>query len=165
MNVIISLVILSAYTLWVCIKYGIPSSLSQSYYEIKWGPIFTLVLWTSALLVLPTCMDITPYTQIIPFAGIFGLMLVGAAPRVRDYEKTVHIIGASIAGIFSQLWVIFYRNPWWMMLWVIPMITFIIIFIKTINKGNLSMELDKVRFIFWCEIICFANLYINLLLS
>ena len=80
-------------------------------------------------------------------------------------RKTIHIIGASIAGIFSQLWVIFYRNPWWMMLWVIPIITFIIIFIKTVNKENLIIELDKVKFIFWCEMICFVNLYINLLLG
>lgn len=161
-SVIISLVILTTYVIWTSVKYGVPDSISQSYYNLKWSPLFTLVIWTCGFLILPTIMDQTAAvssTQVVPFLGVFGLLLVGAAPRVRDYERTIHIIGASIAGIFSQLWIILYGNPWTLLLWIGPMILLMSLMIRR------DKDLDKVNFVFWVEITAFAQLYLSLLIN
>lgn len=168
--VLISLLILVTYTITVCTKYGIPESLSQSYYSISWKPLFTLVIVICGFLILPPCMDLAEdaSTQIIPFLGISGLLLVAAAPRVRDYERTIHIIGASISGIFSQLWVVLYGTPQVLWSWfLIGGLMIYGIFSAKDGKNILTMgqALDKVHFIFWTEMICFFNIYASLLLS
>jgi hypothetical protein len=159
-----SLVLLGTYTIWFCVKYSIPESLSQSYYYIPWKPLWTLVLMAAGFLVLPECMDRASNapTQIIPFVGIFGLLLVAAAPRVRDYERTTHIIGASVAGIFSQLWVILYGKPWTLCVWFIILGLFLIGHIQN-RELTFGEVLDKYKIVFWGEVACFFTLYINLL--
>lgn len=166
MAVLISLLILTTYTVIVCIKYGIPESLSQSYYSISWKPLFTLIIMTVGFLLLPACMDKAEdsSTQIIPFLGISGLLLVAAAPRVRDYERTIHIVGASVSGIFSQLWVLLYGQPKTMLAWFALGILGIysVLRYKDLTTGQ---ALDKNHFIFWTEVVCFFTLYTSLLLA
>ncbi len=160
--VLLSLLILTIYIILVCKKYGVPDSISDSYYYIGWKPIFTLVMWFVGGFMLPKAMEVTPETQIIPFLAICGVLLVGAAPRVRDYERTIHIIGASIGGIFSQLWILIYAYPLTLLSWIIPIVMFQSK--VSLTKEGLMERLDSINFVFWSEIICFANIYINLLI-
>jgi hypothetical protein len=162
MTIIISLLILLTYTTLVCTKYGIPTSLSDSYYYIGWKPIFTLTMWVCGILVLPKCMDMAATTQIVPFLAISGIFLVGAAPRVREYERKIHIVGATTSGIFSQLWVILYGTPISLLSWIIPgEIVLWCIF----NRGNKKLieTIDSKNIVFWCEVSCFTSLFISLL--
>ena len=160
--VLLSLSILATYIILVCRKYGVPDSISDSYYYIGWKPIFTLVMWFVGGFLLPKTMTITPETQIIPFLAVCGIMLVGAAPRVRDYERTIHIIGASIGCIFSQLWILIYAYPLTLLTWIIP----VVMFLSKLSPGKegLVERLDSINFTFWSEIICFVNIYTNLLI-
>lgn len=160
---ITSLVILMSYTVAVCIKFGIPTTLSESYYFIYKKYLFTLVLWLSGFLLLPPIMEMTGGdTQIIPFLSVIGIMIVGAAPRYKEQERTLHIIGATMAGFFSQLWIILYAYPWTLLTWFILIIWAIGILIES-KLVEWSEELDKRKWFFWAEMLAFINLYLNII--
>lgn len=160
---ITSLVILMSYTVAVCIKFGIPTTLSESYYFIYKKYLFTLVLWLSGFLLLPPIMEMTGGdTQIIPFLSIIGIMIVGAAPKYKEQERTLHIIGATMAGFFSQLWIILYAYPWTLLTWAILIIWAIGILIES-KLMEWSEELDKRKWFFWAEMLAFINLYLNII--
>lgn len=160
---ITSLVILMSYTVAVCIKFGIPTTLSESYYFIYKKYLFTLVLWLSGFLILPPIMEMTGGdTQIIPFLSIIGIMIVGAAPRYKEQERTLHIIGATMAGFFSQLWIILYAYSWTLLTWFILIIWAIGILIES-KLVKWSEELDKRKWFFWAEMLAFINLYLNII--
>lgn len=160
---ITSLVILMSYTVAVCIKFGIPTTLSESYYFIYKKYLFTLVLWLSGFLLLPPIMEMTGGdTQIIPFLSIIGIMIVGAAPKYKEQERTLHIIGATMAGFFSQLWIILYAYPWTLLTWAILIIWAIGILIES-KLVKWSEELDKRKWFFWAEMLAFINLYLNII--
>lgn len=166
MEIIISLLILCTYLLYVCFKFNvIPVSISNTYYIIKWKPLFTLIISISALLTLPRGMDVASEKSdilLVPFLAVFGSLLVAVAPKVKDYEKTIHMVGAGISGIFSQIWVLLYGNIYTLLLLIIPLILGIISLIKY-KEGNLEERLDKLCFVFWTEIICLGTFYINLI--
>ena len=160
---ITSLVILMSYTVAVCIKFGIPTTLSESYYFIYKKYLFTLVMWLSGFLILPPIMEMTGGdTQIIPFLSIIGIMIVGAAPKYKEQERTLHIIGATMAGFFSQLWIILYAYPWTLLTWFILIIWAIGILIES-KLVKWSEELDKRKWFFWAEMLAFVNLYLNII--
>ena len=160
---ITSLVILMSYTVAVCIKFGIPTTLSESYYFIYKKYLFTLVLWLSGSLLLPPIMEMTGGdTQIIPFLSIIGIMIVGAAPKYKEQERTLHIIGATMAGFFSQLWIILYAYPWTLLTWFILIIWAIGILIES-KLMEWSEELDKRKWFFWAEMLAFINLFLNII--
>ena len=160
---ITSLVILMSYTVAVCIKFGIPTTLSESYYFIYKKYLFTLVLWLSGFLILPPIMEMTGGdTQIIPFLSIIGIMIVGEAPKYKEQERTLHIIGATMAGFFSQLWIILYAYPWTLLTWAILIIWAIGILIES-KLVEWSEELDKRKWFFWAEMLAFINLYLNII--
>lgn len=160
---ITSLVILMSYTVAVCIKFGIPTTLSESYYFIYKKYLFTLVMWLSGFLILPPIMEMTGGdTQIIPFLSIVGIMIVGAAPRYKEQERTLHIMGATMAGFFSQLWIILYAYPWTLLTWAILIIWAIGILIES-KLVEWSEELDKRKWFFWAEMLAFINLYLNII--
>ena len=160
---ITSLVILMSYTVAVCIKFGIPTTLSESYYFIYKKYLFTLVMWLSGFLILPPIMEMTGgNTQIIPFLSIIGIMIVGAAPRYKEQERTLHIMGATMAGFFSQLWIILYAYPWTLLTWFILIIWAIGILIES-KLVEWSEELDKRKWFFWAEMLAFINLYLNII--
>lgn len=160
---ITSLVILMSYTVAVCIKFGIPTTLSESYYFIYKKYLFTLVMWLSGFLLLPPIMEMTGGdTQIIPFLSIIGIMTVGAAPRYKEQERTLHIMGATMAGFFSQLWIILYAYPWTLLTWAILIIWAIGILIES-KLMEWSEELDKRKWFFWAEMLAFINLYLNII--
>lgn len=158
-SVIISLVILFTYVIWTSVTYGVPDSISQSYYNLKWNPLFTIVIWTTTALIVPALMESTEPTQIVPFLGIFGLLLVGAAPRVRDYDRTIHVIGACMAGIFSQLWVALYGDPWSLLMLLIPF--GLMIWYRMDDEETM----DSVNFVFWTEMTCYLSMYYNLIIK
>lgn len=160
---ITSLVILMSYTVAVCIKFGIPTTLSESYYFIYKKYLFTLVLWLSGFLLLPPIMEMTGGdTQIIPFLSIIGIMIVGAAPKYKEQERTLHIIGATMAGFFSQLWIILYAYPWILLTWAI-LITWAIGILIESKLVEWSEELDKRKWFFWAEMLAFINLFLNII--
>jgi hypothetical protein len=124
--------------------YGVLPSLSDSYYELpeKWRDyIFTPLFFALGLF-----SAILGESGWMVFAG-FGICLVGAAPQFKDsFVKPVHFVGAGIAAIFSQLYILFALGLW-------PLnIAFIVacILISVFRANNR---------IWWLEMACFVSAY------
>jgi hypothetical protein len=97
-QLILALLIMTAYLLLVIFKFGWLKSISDSYYHIKHKYIFTFVLWSFAVLMLLGVNDVIT-TPIYPFA-CFGIVIVGAYTQFKGskFIKTMHFVGA-ISGI------------------------------------------------------------------
>lgn len=152
---ILSFIILGIYTLWFCLKYGIPESLSQSYYSLPWKPLFQIIIVSSSFLLLPELMK-GGVLGGIPFIGVIGLMMVGIFPNIREkFERLVHICGATIGSICSIIWIVLFGNLYTLGLWSVPLILLLV-------KGTTPNFIDKYKFVFWIEIICYISIYLNL---
>lgn len=123
----IDILLMLVYILIIILAYGVPNSLSESYYLLpkKMRFIFTVVMLYHSLFlmisVFPTINDI--YTLILISISAFGLILVGMMPSFKDkYQKILHFFGALLAGGTSLVWMII------MGYWYIPMITYLIFF-------------------------------------
>lgn len=120
-QLILALLIMTAYLLLVIFKFGWLKSISDSYYHIKHKDIFTFVLWSFAVLMLLGVNDAI-ITVIYPFA-CFGIVIVGAYSHFKGskFIKVMHFIGA-IGGIalgIVGLWVEF--GYMWLTLIYLPL--------------------------------------------
>lgn len=143
---IIATIIFISYVGFCCWKFGIPETLSDTFYEV--GGLFSIVIWIVGSLILPDIINQTSSDiKLIPFLIVAGLIFVGAAPQFKGYERNVHIVGASVSGIFSQLWIILYNHPLLLLGWLL-----LLPFIK------------KKEVIFYAEMICMGMIITGLLI-
>ena len=111
---IISFIIMNvafwAYVIPMCIKYGIPTSISDSYYKLRRNlqGLFTLSMWGVAI---PAIILGVEQSGLAFLAGV-GIAFVGASPAFKSkdgkhsMEGTIHRIGALIGLIGSQLMIL-----------------------------------------------------------
>lgn len=145
--ILISGLIFNSYIVWIWSKYGVISSISDSYYYTDKPALFAFFIWGSAIPLM-----IVADTFLMQLAG--GLLcFVGAAPAFREEtEGKVHVFGALggyILGAISLtvdfgLWylsaimVAFYFISKWLKLenqaWWVEILGFILIIIGLIIK-------------------------------
>lgn len=117
---ILTLVALALFATYIVVAihfFGIPESLSNTYYlyEVKhkgFGWVFTGFMWTLALLLLPswigTSVNIGPwmsYFTFLSFLSAAAIAFVGTAPKFHeDAEGKVHVIAASLCAATAILW-------------------------------------------------------------
>lgn len=103
--VLISLFILTSYTISVVLRWGIPKSISQTFFSIhnKW--IFSFVMAASFMLIAEPLIETLPSMwQWLGFLTAAGGLLIAFAPNLEDaLEEQVHMTGAIIMGVASQL--------------------------------------------------------------
>ena len=100
----ISFLLILLYVIYIVINYGVPKSISATYYLIKPKWIFSLVLILSMVLSFNQFMDITPEPfKFLPFIFCSGIIFVAAAPNFRSNTLTdkVHDYSAIISFIAS----------------------------------------------------------------
>jgi hypothetical protein len=100
----ISFLLILLYVIYIVINYGIPKSISATYYLIKPKWIFSLILILSMALSFNQFMDITPDSlKFLPFIFCSGIMLVAVASNFRSNTLTdkVHDYAAVISFISS----------------------------------------------------------------
>jgi hypothetical protein len=146
----ISLSILIAYVLISCINFGIPKSLSETYYlfEGKWkhsGTAFTILLWIIAFSVIPFMLNACEWQQFVAFISGASLVFVGTAPRFKSIDKSVHKVAAYISVGMSAIWGIL------MGLWYIPVIFYAVAFV--------IISFNRKGWKFWIEMAAFASIY------
>lgn len=119
-SVIISLIILTSYTIAVCVRWGVPHSLSRTFFSIERKWIFSAVVATSAGLLMSPLMEILPEAfQWLGFLTCAGCLFVSFAPNLDDeLEETAHMAGAITLGLASQ-GIVLVLHPWLMFLWVL----------------------------------------------
>ncbi|WP_195372988.1 hypothetical protein [Parabacteroides leei] len=154
---IISLAIFLIYLVGIIHFFGIPYSISDTYYllerrskNLEW--IFTAMCWTVTGFLIPDWFDITSdKLQFTVFFSCAGLLFVGTAPQFKlPLTKTVHYSAAAICCTFSQIWVIFSG------MWYLSFISFAIF---------LTIAYKYKRWMFWIEIAAFTATYAGVLIK
>ena len=137
--------------MWYIINYGIPHSLSSTYYIYKYK--FSLTLILSSSLLFPTMINNTPENfKFLTFLMFSGTLFVAFVP---DYDKfkfldNIHTTAAIILLISSQIWVAV-MNPFCLSWWVLLLIYVIYNF-----KINL-LQIPKIKF--FGEVIMLITIY------
>lgn len=160
--IILSLLIIAAYTAAVCIKgRGIPYSISATFYALahKWW--FRFTMWITPMLLMPAILEISqPNTEFLAFLALVGMILVGCAPDyARDpLQHKLHISGAVMCIGFSQAWVAF--NCWWVLLpiWGAYLI-YTGIAIGRRKEGVFVYRFIQTKPMFWVEIAALGATY------
>lgn len=153
---VVSLVIFLAYLIGMYMYFGIPASLSDTYYKLEnrrkgAGWLFTGMCWGVAFPLLPYLLDVTPPSyQFTAFLACAGLMFVGAAPQFKlSLTGPVHYGGAAVCSASAVLWCILSGY------WFIPFNAFLIFGWVALRYG---------RPMFWIEIAAFTSIYLTIFL-
>lgn len=144
-------------------SFGIPYSLSNTYYlfqnKKKWMRIlFPIMMVLVVALLLPAWLEISAGNnlQFLAFFAAAGLLFTGSAPAFMrsNLENKVHTYSAIAAAIFSLLWVIFAAKVWWVILVWLALVTLIAILTKSIKSAP----------IYWLETIAFMSTFMAILM-
>lgn len=131
-----AIAVFTAYNAIAIKLFGIPSSLSNTFYYFnnKWkngGWIFTAMMWIVCGLLIVPWIEVnqkisswSQYLTILPFATIACLLFVATAPNFRDEElpNKVHMTCAKLAAVFALLWICIVC---WKIIYIIPIIILI----------------------------------------
>lgn len=148
---ILSIIIYTGYTSYIRIKYK-PDCISQSYYLLQNGNIFTMCIIAIAFLTFPAWVEISPICfQFLPFLSIVALMLVGLCPKYLGQDRIPHIAGASVTCILSIVWNIVSGT---LLIPTLLLIVLILLFAFNVR--------DK---LFWTECLAFLNIYSSIIIK
>ena len=148
---LISFAIITGYLAFVVAKFGIPKSISDTYYLLgKQGWLFQLALAATAFCVVPSLIDAsTEYTKFLAFLACAGLAFVSAAPLFKmELEGKVHFTSAYICCGSLVLWQVFNTS------WIIPLVCFALV--------AYPMLKDK-KYMWWMEIATIVSAYVSLI--
>ena len=154
----ISVTLFFVYIAWMVQLFGIPESISETYYILerkRKGLGYIFMAW--CLLIVAT---LAPYwfehsresLQFLVWFAALGLLFVGAAPTFRCGPKTtkkVHFGGAIVCAVASLAWTCFSG------FWVYPLIIMPIF-------GFIAYK-HPWSWLFWIETGAFISLYITLI--
>lgn len=155
--VLIAIIIFILY-LGVNIKwFGIPSSLSNTYYLLEekkkgLGVMFTLMTWLVVFLLMPVWLDKTPEnSQFLAFLASASLLFVGTASQFKmPMTREVHFVSAGICLLTSQIWLMVIG------VWYIPIIVYALYALYYFFRS-------KDNWLFWVEMLAFITTFIAVL--
>lgn len=148
---ILSIIIYTGYTSYIRIKYK-PDCISQSYYLLQNGNIFTMCIIATAFLTFPAWVEISPICfQFLPFLSVVALMLVGLCPKYLGQDRIPHIAGASVTCVLSIVWNIVSG-----ILLIPALLLIVLILLFAFNVR------DK---LFWTECLAFLDIYSSIIIK
>ena len=162
---VLSLLLIVSYTIGVCAyTRGIPYSISETYYKIKHKFWFAVATIGTAALLMPAILEVTPEQyQFLAFLACVGMIFTGAAPNFREgTERKIHIAGAAMCLVFSQLWVAF-LYPFLLQLWTLYII-YTVLDMKRKWKDNFIQAFIYTKPMFFIEITVITSVYLCLML-
>lgn len=166
---LVGILIFVVYNSVVIGKFGVPSSLSVSFY--LWndlirnlGYVFTGMMFIVAMLLMPAWLEITEvitpwshYLTVLPFLAASSIAFVGAAPAFRSckLESKVHTISATCAAVFALLWccVVCYQIAWI----IVPLSLIIVWSAAFITKTH------KTASTYWWEMVAFLATFVTII--
>jgi hypothetical protein len=152
---ILSLAVLIGYIALIIVYFGVPASISESYYKLnsrwKCGYAFTVwctVIAVSVMAMMFDCSDGKWFQVLGLFAG-GGLAFVGAAPLFKSHERMIHYVSAGTCAVASVAWMAL------MGYWYIPLCYLLVGYGVSRMNGNL---------VFWLETALFTSMYLVLMM-
>ena len=160
--VIISILIIAAYTTAVCIKQkGVPYSISATFYAIKHKGWFRFTMWGCPMALMPAILEVSkPDTEFLAFFALAGMIVVGCFPdyKADKFQYQGHIAGAAMAILFSQTWAVL--NFWLMTIAWLPYIGYTALSIVKQEGGTFRDKYIETKPMFWIEIFSFLVIYL-----
>jgi len=167
----VAILIFVIYNVFVLSYFGVPSSLSASFYlwngiKSKLGYIFTIMMFSVSFCLMPAWLEITEvisswshYLTVLPFLGAASIAFVGSAPAFRDctLENKVHMVAAACAAVFSLLWcaVVCYQVAWY----IIPSSLVLVWCV------GLATKTHKTGATYWWEMVAFVATFATIIVE
>lgn len=153
-SIIIATVIFVAYNAVSLANFGIPSSLSMTYYLYKEkcnkGWLFPIMMYLVVAFMMPAWITMSEGSdfQFLAFLAPASIAFVGTAPAFLSdkMEGRVHSISAIIAAVCSLLWVILVTPYWWT----------ILVFLGLVALGAFLTKTYKTSYVYWLEMVAFG---------
>ena len=164
--VVLSILCIASYTAAVCIKNkGIPYSISETFYKLEHKAFFGISMLLTAGLLMPAILEATPENyQFLAFLSCVGMMIVAAAPNFKEeYEYNIHVFGAGLCIICSQLWV-YFMCPWCLLVWV-AYLAYTVWMMKKNWKGNFISAFLLTKPMFFVELSALFATYLTVFLE
>ena len=150
------------YNIVTLLIFGVPKSLSMTYYLYKDRLDILKVLFPAMISMLVICLmpcwiqlsEGSPF-QFLSFLSPAALLFVGFAPAFKssDLENSVHQVSAYLCAAFAILWIILVTPFWYVILIVLGIVTALAIVTKT----------WKTSYIYWLEMVAFVSTFITIL--
>lgn len=158
---ILSLLTIAIYTVVMVFRNSIPYSVSDTYYSLEHKWAFSVSVILSALFLMPAAFQAsTENSEFLVFLFTAGQCLVGTAPHFKGWQHKLHIAGAVLLLICSQVWVGL-NHPIVLVTWV-PYLIFTLISVFRSDRGFIPAVLDT-KPLFWIEVVSFINIYLIVL--
>ena len=149
------------YNVVALLLFGVPKSLSMTYYlfkdrveTLKW--LFPSMMTLLTIFLMPCWLEISDgspfqFTVILSAAGV---LFVGAAPAFKSssLENMVHQVSAYICSAAAIAWICLVTPYWWIILIVLAVIALLAYITKTIKSS----------YIYWLEMIAFISTFISI---
>lgn len=156
-SIIVATAIYVAYNAFSLAIFGVPESLSNTYYlyKEKWnkGWLFCLMMYLVVALMMPAWITLSEGSnfQFLAFLAPASIMFVGTAPRFKDgdLENKVHTISAIIAAACSLAWVALV-TPYWV---AIP------IYVVFEGAKAFFSKTYKTCLVYWLEQVAFLSTF------
>lgn len=156
-SIIVATIIYIVYNAISLAIFGIPESLSDTYYHYKkkWniGWVFSAMMYLVVGFMMPAWITMSEGSdfQFLSFLAPASIAFVGLAPKFKDadLEKLVHTLSAIVAAVASMVWVVLV-TPYWAAIPVFSVIYLIkACWTKTYRSGR----------IYWLEQIAFCSTF------
>ena len=160
--VVISFCIYIVYNAISLNLFGVPQSLSNTYYlynEQKQGlgNLFCVSVFLMSGLLMPAWLELSNGSmfQFLSFLTCASLMFVATAPKFKSttIESTIHTASAICAAVFGMLWTIFIVKCWW----IVILITLLIL------GYSLQSKTLKKCYVYWLETVAFMSTFTSIL--
>lgn len=164
-------IVFAIYNAYILSKFGVPHSLSNTFYLLNGikkglGYLFTIMMFTLSICLMPGWIEITEsisswshHLTALPFFAAALLGFVGASPAFKDsdLESKVHTISACAAAAFAILWcsIVCYNIAW-----IILPASAIVILIASLATRTLKSCIT-----YWLEMIAILATFITILVE
>ena len=161
-SIIVATIIYVAYNAISLALFGIPESLSNTYYLYKEksnkGWLFPLMMYAVVAFMMPAWITMSEGSdfQFLAFLAPAAIAFVGTAPAFKsdDLENVVHTTAAAMAATYSLAWVALVTPYWWM----------ILVWFGFIALASILTSSYKTCLVYWLEQVAFGATFTSAIL-
>ena len=161
-SIIAATAIYLAYNAICLTLFGVPESLSNTYYLWRErngkGYLFCLMMYAVVALMMPAWISLSEGSnfQFLSFLAPSAIAFVATAPAFKsdDLENVVHSMAAIVAAVCSLAWVALVTPYWWM----------ILVWLGFIALAAILTSSYKTCLVYWLEQVAFGATFTSAIL-
>lgn len=151
------------YNIIILALFGVPKSLSTTYYLFKERNsnlkfLFPSMMILLAFFLLPVWLEISKDStfQFTAFLSVVGVLFVGGAPAFRksSMENAIHTFAAYFCAASAILWICLVTTYWY----IIPIVFAVMAILAIITKTW------KTCYTYWLELVAFISTFISIVI-